>query len=101
MSQSDECMDILISQLYEVLNKNNWSARVASDFMGIGRNVFSNIVNRKTGVSLKTLCTIADSLDRPVASLICKEGLQSWKNEQLLRQMQADMDKLIKKGGVV
>lgn len=95
----NECMDTLVNQLYEVMNKNNWSINVASGFMVIGRNTLSNILNRKMNVSLKLLTQIADSLDRSVASLICPEVVQSRKNELLLRQIQADLNE-IKKGGV-
>lgn len=94
----NDCMDTLISQLYEVMNKNNWSINVASGFMGIGRNTLSNILNRKMNVSLVLLTRIANNLDRSVASLICPEVVQSRKNELLLRQIQADLNEL-KKGG--
>ncbi len=95
----NECMDTLINQLYEVMNKNNWSINVASGFMGIGRNTLSNILNRKMNVSLKLLTQIADNLDRSVASLICPEEVQRRKNELLLLQIQADLNEL-RKGGV-
>ena len=101
MSIIDECMDTLATQLLEVMHKENWSIAVAADFMCVRRDKLAEIVNRKTdNVSLKVLARIADSLDRSVASLICPEEVRRRENELLLRQIQADMDKLIRKGGI-
>lgn len=100
MSRMDECMDTLATQLLEVIHKKNWSIRVAADFMCINRNMLADILNRKAkNVSLGILSRIADSLDRSVTSLICPEEAHRRENELLLFQIQADIDKLIKKGG--
>lgn len=101
MSKIDECMEILATQLLEVMHKNNWSIAVAADLMGVRRDKIGEIVNRKTdNVSLKVLARIADSLDRSVASLICPEAAkkETWCREKalLLRQMQDNLDKLKK-----
>lgn len=101
MNTIDESMETLATQLLEVMHKNNWSITVAADLMGVRRDKIGEIVNRKTkNVSLKVLSQIADSLDRPIASLICPEEVRRRENELLLRQIQIDLDKLIKKGGV-
>mgnify|MGYP001115648785 CR=1 FL=1 len=99
MSRMDECMDTLATQLLEVIHKKNWSITVAADFMYVNRNKLADILNRKAeNVSLKAISQMADSLDRPVASLICKEELRLWENEQLLRQIQSQLSELQKSG---
>lgn len=102
MSKIDEYMDTLATQLLEVMHKENWSITVAADFMCIRRDKLGEIVNRKTkNVSLKVLSQIADSLDRSVAPLICPEEVRRRENELLLRQIQVDLDKVIKRSGMV
>lgn len=101
MSGMDECMDILATQLLEVIHKNNWSIRVAADFMCVNRNKLAEILNRKAkNVSLGMVFLMADSLDRSVASLICPEEARNREIELVMRQIQANLDKLIKKGGM-
>lgn len=94
MNKADECMEFMARQLYEVIEKNNWSITTAADFMCIGRNVLSKLLDRNYNVHLSTIFRIAESLDMPVASLICPEGERQRKNELLLCQIQASLDKL-------
>lgn len=91
-------MDFMASQLYEVMSQNNWSIRVAADFMGIGRNVLARILDRKYNMHLSTIFRIAENLDRSVASLICPEDAQKRETELLLHQIHADLERL-QKGG--
>ncbi len=46
MNKADECMEFMARQLYEVMEKNNWSITTAADFMCIGRNVLSILLDR-------------------------------------------------------